>query len=188
MSHLRTVLWTHPTEPSTEYCVLSEIEAGYQFNGLVVMSQDAQPLRLEYQIITSWDWRTQSVALTLQQASRDERLVLRVDADQRWWRNDEEVTECRGCIDVDLSFSPATNTLPIRRMALNESEHGDTITAWVQLPDLKIDPYPQRYTRTGEQEYLFASLDDDFKARLLVDDLGLVMDYEGLWRAAAQAS
>lgn len=186
MSHLRTVLWTHPTEPSIEYCTLLEIEAGYQFNGLVIMSQDAQPLRLEYQIITSWDWRTQSVALTLQQATREERMILHVDAEQRWWRNNEELIACRGCIDVDLSFSPATNTLAIRRMALNEGEHGDTITAWVQLPDLKIEPYPQRYTRTSDREYLFESLNDDFKARLLVDDLSLVLDYEGLWRVTAQ--
>jgi uncharacterized protein len=187
MKHLRTLLWSDRGDPSFEYCSLSQTEDGFHFAGEVVMRVEQQPMSARYQIVTDQNWCTKQVDVTLKEGSREEHLVLRVDAEQRWWRGTEEIVECRGSLDVDLSFSPSTNTLAMRRFALGQGESKTTTTAWVQLPDLKVSPFPQQYTRLSPNEYLFTSLMDDFKARLQVDDLGLVMDYEGLWEVIAQA-
>jgi hypothetical protein len=39
----------------------------------------------------------------------------------------------------------------------------------------------QRYARLAKDRYRFSQ--EDFSAELVVDDQGLVLDYEGLWRA-----
>jgi len=187
MKHLRTLLWNDRSAPSFEYCSLSEIHEGFHISGEVVMSVEQHPMSARYQIVTNGDWYTQRVEVVLREGTHEEHLVLRVDAEQRWWRGSEEIVACRGSFDVDLSFSPSTNTLAMRRFALGVGESKTTTTAWVQLPDLQVGPFPQQYTRLSENEYLFTSLKDDFKAKLVVDDLGLVTDYEGLWVAIAQA-
>ena len=48
-----------------------------------------------------------------------------------------------GCIDLDLSFSPATNLLAIRRLALPVNEIAEVRSAWLTFPDLDLEPLDQ---------------------------------------------
>jgi uncharacterized protein len=44
--------------------------------------------------------------------------ALRLDLEKGglWRSSGQEIAEVRGCLDADLSVTPATNTLPIRRL------------------------------------------------------------------------
>jgi len=85
------------------------------------------------------------------------------------------MTPLAGCTDVDLGFSPSTNTLPIRRLALAVGKSETIEAAWVLFPDLEVRVSSQTYTRVSDQNYRFAS--GDFAAELGVDAAGLVTDY-----------
>ncbi|KUL39020.1 putative glycolipid-binding domain-containing protein [Actinoplanes awajinensis] len=88
-----------------------------------------------------------------------------------------------GVFDVDLSGSPLTNTLPIRRRALLTGEVGVShrvSVAWVLVPSLEVVQADQIYTPLGENRVRFAS--ETFAADLTVDDDGFVTDYPGLAR------
>ena len=91
-----------------------------------------------------------------------------------------------GCIDVDISATPFTNTLPIRRLALHPGEARDLDVEYVSVPDLAVMLDGQRYTclERGTQGglYVYASLDSAFRADLAVDADGLVLDYPELFR------
>ncbi len=91
----------------------------------------------------------------------------------------------RGCLDVDLSVTPATNTLPIRRLALAEGAAAAVTAAWVRFPALTVEPLPQRYTRLGGGRYRYES-DTGFVTEIESDDLGLVTRYGGGWERAAE--
>jgi hypothetical protein len=41
-------------------------------------------------------------------------LVARVDPGRRWWVDDVERPDLRGCVDVDVAATPLTNTFPGR--------------------------------------------------------------------------
>jgi len=84
-----------------------------------------------------------------------------------------------GCIDVDLGCTPATNTLPIRRLEIPVGGEAGILAAWVRFPDLKVRPLPQRYRRLGPDRYEYSS--NTFRAELGVDGNGLVLDYAGAW-------
>jgi uncharacterized protein len=118
------------------------------------------------------EWRTRSVDLRC----ADWRLELTADGDGTW-----SVPNVDGCIDVDLGFTPATNTLPIRRHGLAVGEAFDLDAAWVRFPELTLERLPQRYERLAEDRYRYSS--PGFQAELIVDANGLVLEYEGLWRA-----
>lgn len=90
--------------------------------------------------------------------------------------------ELEGCVDVDLSATPFTNTLPIRRLQLPVRETRDLRTVYVEAPGLAVFVDPQRYTRIGPRVYRYESLDSDFQRNLTVDGHGLVLDYPDMFR------
>jgi len=88
-----------------------------------------------------------------------------------------------GAYDVDLSGSPLTNTLPIRRLGLSKAETGVAhrlSVAWVLLPSLEVIQADQIYTPLGDGRVRFAS--ETFSTDLIIDDDGFVVDYPGLAR------
>ncbi len=93
-----------------------------------------------------------------------------------------------GCADVDLGFTPATNTLPIRRLDLPIGAQSEITAAWVKFPELTVQPLNQRYTRLSGTLYCYESLENGFRAEIEVDDEGLVVRYAGGWERIAASS
>ncbi|MEZ5779990.1 MAG: putative glycolipid-binding domain-containing protein [Paracoccaceae bacterium] len=88
-----------------------------------------------------------------------------------------------GAIDIDLSGSPLTNTLPIRRVALSQDEPRTFEMAWIPLDTLAPFRDVQTYTRLDPAHYRYQSSDGSFEAVLTVDQDGFVTDYPGLFVA-----
>jgi hypothetical protein len=110
-----------------------------------------------------------------------ERILELIQADGRWYRDGELLVLGPDCLDLDLALSPATNTLPIRRLDLDVGAVADITTAWVRIPELTVARSEQRYERISEHVYRFTT--DDFIADLEVDDFGIVTHYPAGWRA-----
>jgi hypothetical protein len=86
-----------------------------------------------------------------------------------------------GAFDVDLTGSPMTNTLPIRRLNLLKAEPGVAhriSAAWVLAPSLEVVQADQIYTLLRDGVVRFAN--ETFSADLIVDDDGFVADYPTL--------
>jgi uncharacterized protein len=116
-------------------------------------------------------------------------IELLADGEGRWnGRGGEPVPELDGCIDVDISATPFTNTLPIRRLGLESGESEELMITYVRVPELLVGPERQRYgcleTQTDGGLYRFEALPSGFTAELPVDAEGLVIDYPGLFRRA----
>ncbi len=96
-----------------------------------------------------------------------------------------------GCLDVDVGITPATNTLPIKRLKLRAEESRGIVVAYVPLPDqVKGDFLPlraeQRYTcLERERRYRYEGLFRAFTAELEIDAAGLVLDYPDTFRRVA---
>ena len=104
--------------------------------------------------------------------------------DRGWEIAGETRSDLRDAREVDISASPLSNTLPIRRLRLDVGESADIVTAYIRIPELEVTPDPQRYTRISENEYLYESRDSDFRRSLTVDGDGLVVEYPGLFTRA----
>jgi len=113
-------------------------------------------------------------------------LALSVESRGTWRSWSQELRDIHVYADVDLAVTPATNTLPIRRLNLQVGSSESVIAAWVKFPELTVQPLSQRYTRLAQCTYRYAS-NTGFSAEIVVDDLGLVTAYPGGWeRIAAQ--
>jgi uncharacterized protein len=89
-------------------------------------------------------------------------------------------------MDLDLSFTPATNLLPLRRLSLDVGQSAEVRSAWLEWPDVRLTPLVQRYGRRSETEYDYESDlpgGELFRSSLRVQPEGWVLDYGNLWRA-----
>ena len=108
------------------------------------------------------------------------------DGEGRWFdASGAAVPALDGCVDVDITATPLTNTLPIRRLSLEQGESADIKVAYVTIPGLRVTPDEQRYTRLPTDadggRYRFEQAGAGFTAVLQVDADGLVDDYPGLF-------
>lgn len=186
MSQLqRALVWRRLDEPGAEYFALSSGDEGWGLEGTVVVALDGRPLGVRYHVQCDTDWRTRSVTVEVLAGTEERALSLTTDDEQRWWTAGRELPHLRGCLDVDLGVTPATNTLPIRRLALSVGDSREIVAAWVRFPTLAVEALPQRYSRLAHRLYRYESGNGAFTAELEVDDLGLVTRYNGGWERVA---
>ena len=180
---MATVLWQGVQTGALDRCRLEAGPGGLRLSGIALTGEHGTPLDVRYLVEAGPDGLTRRVELELDGGAT--RRVLLADGAGRWrWEGGPDLPEVAGSLDVDLTVTPATNTLPIRRLAgLDVGQAADLYMAWVQFPDLEVIPSAQRYQRLAPDRWGFST--GDFQAELLVDPDGLVLDYGGLFRSLA---
>jgi hypothetical protein len=177
-----SILWRRLDQPGHDSARLTESQAGAILEGTAVFSEAGLPCRLDYRIQCDAAWRTLSAHVTgwLEATAID--LVIAADAARAWTVNGQPCPEVQGCEDVDLSFTPATNLLPIRRMRLGVGARAAISAAWLSFPERTVARLDQTYERVAERQYVYQSDGGAFRAILDTNLAGFVTHYEGLWR------
>jgi len=153
-------------------------------SSLLAFDEDGEPFRLTYRLRWDDNGLLQRADLEASKGTHVRALSLRADGHGRWnSAQGAHFPHLDGCIDIDIWPTPLTNSLPIWRSHLKIGQRQEFRMAWVSAPDLKVVAKPQAYTRLEDRLYLFESLDGTgFKARLPVDEDGLVTDYPEFFR------
>ena len=182
----RRVAWRRSDEVlADEHCTINLRDSGLSLIGTVLGAEDGLPVRVEYRVLADAAGATTGVHVRDLRGFAQRTLTLARDAKGSWTLDGAAAKALKGCIDVDLGCSPSTNTLPIRRLGLEIGEEAEIHVAWLVWPELSVQRVLQRYTRLAEDRYRYTQ--DEFEAGLKVDRHGLVVEYEGLWRAIASA-
>lgn len=180
-----TALWRRLDAVSLDAFRLQAFPHGYILDGRVLTVFGGLPAEVHYAVVCGPDWVTRHAHVVLAQGATSRELQLRRHDDGRWSRDGVDVPELAGAPDVDLSITPATNTLPIRRLALAVGGSAAIDAAWVRFPDFAVERLPQRYLRTAERSYRYESGGGAFSADLDVDDAGVVVRYGRIWERVA---
>lgn len=171
------ILWRRLDQPGHDACRLGD----GAIEGTAVSSFDGRPCSVSYRVEHDAAWRTRSARVTGWIGGETVDVTITVDESGRWRLNGTEQPALDGCVDVDLSFTPATNTLPIRRLGLRVGEEAPVDAAWLRFPALVMERLDQVYHRAGEQTWRYSSRGGSFTATIEADAEGVVQRYEGLW-------
>ena len=95
---------------------------GWRLTGELDVEEAGFAARLRYAIDCDPEWRTRSAMIEGEAAGGTIRFALAADGAGYWTRDGIPLPDFAGALDVDLGFMPATNTLPIRRLALAVGE------------------------------------------------------------------
>ena len=182
MGKRRWILWQGLIAPSMERFVAAATDHGFQLSGLILQAHDDAPYVATYSIQVDDAWRTREVNVELENDGR-RRISLTANGAGRWSRDAERLSDLDDCIDIDLEWSPSTNTLPIRRLGLAPGETKAVAAAWLRFPSLEVQRLDQSYERLDERRYRYRS--GRFTADLSVDDDGMVLRYGVNWEAVA---
>jgi hypothetical protein len=192
----RTICWAPWSGPGMEKLRLRRGhpgDAAYVATAVVLGMRDGAPFRLSYKLKFEANWQTRKAMFDVSTAAGVATKMLRTDGIGHW--RDESgamLDELDGCLDVDISATPFTNLLPIRRLKQKAGQQHDITAVYVDVPSLRISAMQQRYTcldplKPGEGaavsgRYLYEGPLGRFRAELPVDADGMVLDYDGQFR------
>ena len=182
MGTRRWILWQGLIASSMERFIVGTSGDGFEFSGLILQAHKEAPYVVRYRIEVDAGWRTRNLEVELEDGGQ-RRLSLTADGEGNWSRSGQRLEQVAGCIDVDLEWSPSTNTLPIRRLGLAPGETRSVTAAWVRCPSLDVERLEQSYERLADGRYRYRS--GRFEADLAVDDDGMVLQYGVNWKAVA---
>lgn len=184
------ILWRRLDLPGHDAATLQATPGGAALSGMAVF-HEGEPTALAYVVHCDRDWQTLEATVRGWRGTEPVTLRLRRDAAGSWTLNDAPCPMVQGCIDLDLSFTPATNLLPLRRLALKRGQSAEVRSAWLEWPEVRLTLLVQRYARRNETEYDYeADLPGGapFRATLRVQPGGWVSGYGGLWQAEGSLS
>ncbi|HEY7142446.1 MAG TPA: putative glycolipid-binding domain-containing protein [Methylomirabilota bacterium] len=176
------VRWIDWPGSGLEHLVLREGPDGVSAESVILGPGGADAFAARYRILCDGGWRVRRLEVSLVGADRG--LELSSDGAGHWVdRTGTPRPDLAGAIDVDLSATPFTNTLPIRRLGLQGGQSGTIQVVYVLLPNLTVATARQRYTCLEPgRRYRYESLESDFTRDLEVDAAGLVVTYPDLFR------
>ena len=165
-----------------EHLVLSEAADEISVDSVIIATVNDRALALRYRVLCDTSWRVTKAEIG--RIGEDSKTRLVSDRAGNWLDGaGKPLTKLKGAIDIDISTTPFTNTLPIRRLGLEKGSSSEILAIYIQLPALTITTDRQRYTciEPGKR-YLYESVDSDFTREIEVDRHGLVVTYPGLFR------
>src|SRR5690348_9086505 len=183
MRTAETILWQPLRWKGADFCSLMRAGTGWELSGVALGLLQRQAFRAVYHVTCDAQWHTRQVEVQFDWGKSRRSLKLRANRQGRWWDGRREIAAFRGCYDIDLFFTPATNTLPIRRLRLKTGQTANVKAAWISNPQFKLRPLAQTYTRLARNQYRYTS-DTGFAADLTVQASGLVELYPGVWQRA----
>ena len=183
----RNIRWTTWDGEGTEHLHLAVDNVVIAADGLIVGMQAGAVFSLHYHFQCDPDWHVRSLNLQAMHGSTRKDISLLADGNGHWLQSGASVPPLDGCLDVDISATPFTNTLPIRRLVLQPGTFAEILVVYISIPDLQIKPVPQRYTclqqrSSGAGHYRYEGLTTGYTNELEVDEDGIVVDYPGLFR------
>ena len=165
-----------------EHLVLKEGPEEVVADAAVLGTAGDNVFAARYRIVCDSSWRVRKVKIA--QIGYDRPVELTSDGIGNWVDGSATaLPELGGAIDIDISVTPFTNTLPIRRLSLQPGQSEEILAVYVQLPGLIVSTDRQRYTcLEADRRYRYESLESHFTRDIEVDDHGLVVIYPGLFR------
>jgi uncharacterized protein len=176
------ILWRRLDLPGHEIASLDQLDHGWKLSGTALFSCEEGPTKLDYVILCDSVWRTESAKIIGVIGNRRVDLSVSVDVLRKWRLNGVEQPVVEGRLDIDMGFSPSTNLLPIRRLALAIGEEAAVKAAWLPFPSLRFELLPQIYRRETERTYRYESGGGAFVSTLEVNGVGFATNYPDFWR------
>jgi hypothetical protein len=178
-----TILWRRMDTPGHDACCLVQRGGGWRLTGVAAFRHEAVPACLAYEVDCDDEWQTRGGVVHGWIGARQLDFRIARTLEGTWTLNGRVVPDLEACVDLDLGFTPATNLLQLRRVALQVGQGADVPVAWLDVPVGTLDTLHQRYERRTAEVYWYEAPRFDYFALLRVSPVGFVEEYPNLWEA-----
>lgn len=177
------IVWRPSTGIGYEHLKVKEEKHQILVDSIVIGSlADHRIFRLQYEITLDKTWVTREVKLRY--LGEKQGLFLASDGNGNWQdEQGREMAELSGCVDIDISCTPFTNTLPIKRLSHDLLQQQEIQVVYISAADLGYKQVQQKYTllEKGQASSVFRYQSGNFVESIQVDANGIVIDYPDLF-------
>jgi uncharacterized protein len=186
-SEPKILYWRRTDVTGVERLSLSVSDDAVSAESSVICLEDGG-FRLDHEWRLTPDWRALSLNVERWGRTGHSRINL-VRTDGGWIVDGERRPDLDGAEEPDLSVTPFCNTFPIRRTPEGPVTSLTIDTCFVDGVTMTVTRSHQRYDRLGPNRlrYVDLGLSIGFEADLLVDDQGLVIQYQHLFERLVPA-
>lgn len=178
---MRTVFWRRLDQEGSDACRFIETSGGWTIEGAAVFVHEGSPANLGYRLVCDQEWGSLKASVSGWVGNSNFRLLVERAGNGAWSVNGEIDESLHGLKDIDLGFTPASNTNAIRRLNLSEGDQAQSVALWLDTADWAVKPLPQIYRNIHEELYEYESPQSNFRAFLNIDDFGIILKYPNLW-------
>lgn len=178
---MQNILWQRLDISGHDACRIRKTGTTWSIEGTAIFADTKTSSHLNYHLTFDKDWSSLGGRISGWQDSHEITLLIERNANNQWKLNNDTVASVQGSRDLDLGFTPATNTNAIRRLHLDIGEKRETVAAWLDTSDSQLKPLAQSYERLTNTLYEYRSTNNNFHARLTTNDFGVVIKYPNLW-------
>lgn len=176
------MFWEKQQTTGSEYLELSYQNQTIQVESTVLFLENDVPQRVIYRILLNKNWVVKH--LYIMNHTLGKTLSLSTAGDGRWFNDDgDEIHILNGALDVDISCTPFTNSLPINRLKWTPDEPKLFEMVYISAQDLSVNKVKQMYTLKHHQEdnRTFHYRSATFESPVIVDKNGFVLEYPELF-------
>jgi hypothetical protein len=177
-------LWRRLDRPGHDAAYLRPSGEGWTLSGSAVFLDEAGPAALSYSVEVDGGWITKFGRVSGFVGSRPVEHDIRRHSG-KWFLDGTEVEGLESLVDLDLSFTPATNILQLRRTAPQMGSTVNVPAAWFDPGANLLSELPQVYERTGATTYRYLAPTVPYQGLLEVSADGFVASYPNLWKREA---
>jgi uncharacterized protein len=176
--------WRRLDRPGCDAALLRPHADGWLLQGAAAFDHELGPATVAYQVDADARFETRrGIVSGFLGDAIIRREILR---DERGWRVDAVlVPGLKHLVDLDFGFTPATNALQLKRLALPPGQKAEVPVAWFDLDSASLIELPQTYERRGDASYWYEAPTVPYEALLELAPNGFVQSYPGLWRLVA---
>jgi hypothetical protein len=174
-------MWNRLDRQGHDAALLESRGDGWLLVGAAVFAHDAGPSSFVYRVETDPFWRTKRGSITGFLAGKTVECDIARE-DDGWRLNGEIVGGLEHLLDLDLSFTPATNILQLRRAGPGVGQTARLPAAWFDVERASLEELPQTYERRAETAYWYAAPTVPYQALIETAASGFIQSYPGLWR------
>lgn len=176
-----TAHWRALDRAGEDKCRLSHTANGWLLVGHARFRDGDGFAALDYVVRCNEDWHTLSADIAGVHDTQEVRIHALREAG-KWRLNDTHQPGLDGAADIDLSFTPATNLMPLRRLLEGRDTSLQSSAAWLRYPQTTLTRLDQTYARTGQPDVMSYFADQtDYATQLTFDQTGFVTLYPDLW-------
>lgn len=192
----RTYKWEHVETPLIRHeAAVHFLRAGLTASGV----QYGDGYEATWELRTAENWVTERVSVNVEgdgwgrslELFRSEQGVWSAETNEEGAQPEDlpspgivQSADLKAALDCDLGLCPLTNTMPIRRLTLLETQVPKTqlIMAWIDIPSLQVIASDQYYSSVDAETVRYESGTRGVDVELEVDGGGVVVHYPDLAR------
>ncbi|MGE4064119.1 MAG: putative glycolipid-binding domain-containing protein [Rhodospirillaceae bacterium] len=179
MTRVSSATWRRLDVPGTDSCSLLRTEHGWALAGLAEFAHPRGWACVSYRVDCAPNWATR--AAEIHGTVGDMHFAYQIQRTSPWTVNGERCPGVDDLVDIDFGFTPATNLIPMRRLALPPGQPVAMSVAWFDLGERCLTSLPQHYTRRSPSTIWYESPTANYEGMLELGESGFVASYPGLW-------